>query len=299
MSNHVVIEQGASGTEVQDNAPYAGCSLVLLRDGADGPPLFMLPGGGGGKVTDFSALVNSIQYEKAIFGIRLEDLERDLAAPQKPVEELAKICFNVIASRQSRGPYFFLGHSLGGLIMMEIARQMWERGERVAFLGFLDTYPPRRHWPFKTWIRMVTRRSKHHARVLMNVPVRDAIIEMARLFGALMDHFRLRHGEVPHKWISSQTTISPSLGSANEVVGNWSSYRPRYYDNKITFFTAEHPTDTPDDPLSVWRKFSKSIEIHVVPGDHVDMLSKRPEMLAKVISFCLDDVANSAPPIFE
>ena len=40
------------------------------------------------------------------------------------------------------GPYFLLGYSFGGIIAFEIARQLADRGEQIAFLGLLDIRNP-------------------------------------------------------------------------------------------------------------------------------------------------------------
>ena len=43
---------------------------------------------------------------------------------------------------QPHGPYHFIGYSLGGTLAQGIAARLQARGEQVAFLGLLDTYPP-------------------------------------------------------------------------------------------------------------------------------------------------------------
>lgn len=40
---------------------------------------------------------------------------------------------------QPRGPYFLMGYSFGGWIVFELAQQLVREGERVSFLGMIDT----------------------------------------------------------------------------------------------------------------------------------------------------------------
>ena len=40
---------------------------------------------------------------------------------------------------QPHGPYFIAAHSFGGLVGFEIAQQLVREGERVSFLGLIDT----------------------------------------------------------------------------------------------------------------------------------------------------------------
>ncbi|MBR7559922.1 alpha/beta fold hydrolase, partial [Mycobacterium tuberculosis] len=43
---------------------------------------------------------------------------------------------------QPGGPYVLLGHSLGGLIALEVARRLRRAGEEVALVMTLDTFVP-------------------------------------------------------------------------------------------------------------------------------------------------------------
>jgi thioesterase domain-containing protein len=43
---------------------------------------------------------------------------------------------------QPAGPYHSAGHSFGGQVAYEIARQLHGKGERIPFLGFLDASAP-------------------------------------------------------------------------------------------------------------------------------------------------------------
>ena len=40
-----------------------------------------------------------------------------------------------------RGPYFLLGKCFGGLVAIEIARSLSERGEHIGALALLDAFP--------------------------------------------------------------------------------------------------------------------------------------------------------------
>jgi enterobactin synthetase component F len=47
-----------------------------------------------------------------------------------------------LLAQQPHGPYYLLGYSLGGTLAQGIAARLRQRGEAVAFLGLLDTWPP-------------------------------------------------------------------------------------------------------------------------------------------------------------
>ena len=176
---------------------------------------------------------------------------------------------------------------------MEVARRLLERGEEVALLGFLDSYPPNMYWPLRCWIYKIIRRGTHHVRALAKVSIKEALVGLVHLWRALLDHLRERRGEMPKKWVDPQGENSAATRSVNKSVGKWNSCKPRYYDGTIIFFKAVHPTDTllfPSlkDTLLIWQKFARSIEMHVIRGGHVDVLVKHPEALAKCISGCIN-----------
>jgi thioesterase domain-containing protein len=55
---------------------------------------------------------------------------------------MAASYLKMIKAHQSDGPYYLLGWSLGGALAMEIAYQLETAGEKIAFLGLIDSYVP-------------------------------------------------------------------------------------------------------------------------------------------------------------
>ena len=55
---------------------------------------------------------------------------------------MAERYYRTMLQAQPEGPYFLLGWSLGGALSMALAHRLEEAGERVAFVGLLDTYVP-------------------------------------------------------------------------------------------------------------------------------------------------------------
>jgi pimeloyl-ACP methyl ester carboxylesterase len=58
------------------------------------------------------------------------------------VPEMASHYIGVAKEIQPQGPYRLLGHSLGGLMVFEMALQLQRMGEAVEFLALVDTNPP-------------------------------------------------------------------------------------------------------------------------------------------------------------
>ncbi|MBI3162533.1 MAG: AMP-binding protein, partial [Chloroflexi bacterium] len=115
--------------------------LVALRAEGKNPPLFLVPGGGSDTIT-FIELVDALGEDQPVYG--LEDLfmgtSRSLYAAG--IQHAAKEFIKIMKTVQPSGPYYLGGHSFGGLVAFEIARQVRASGERVGMLAILDTPPP-------------------------------------------------------------------------------------------------------------------------------------------------------------
>jgi thioesterase domain-containing protein len=57
----------------------------------------------------------------------------------RSIEDLTRPLMESVRASQPSGPYVIAGHSIGGLFAYELARQLIAGGERVAWLGMLDS----------------------------------------------------------------------------------------------------------------------------------------------------------------
>jgi amino acid adenylation domain-containing protein len=83
-------------------------------------------------------LVRDLKSNRPIYGVQpppLDGAHRILGT----VEATATSCLAEIRRLQPRGPYFLIGYSFGGWVVFEMAQQLVREGERVGFLGLIDT----------------------------------------------------------------------------------------------------------------------------------------------------------------
>lgn len=104
------------------------------------PPVFCFAGGGALALT-FLPLSRHLT-EHDVYAFQQHGLERR-GVPDWSIERSARRYLALMRVVQPRGPYLLVGHSLGGLVALEIARLLVENGEQVAHLALLDTYLPR------------------------------------------------------------------------------------------------------------------------------------------------------------
>ena len=105
-------------------------------------------------------LIDCLGTDQPVYGLRYgmgdPGTDRHLSLPR--MEELASHYIDEMQGLQPEGPYFLMGHSIGGVIAYEMARQLVAKGIQVGLLAMFDshlTMPARSHEsPFQVLIRM-------------------------------------------------------------------------------------------------------------------------------------------------
>jgi len=108
---------------------------------APGNPAVFCFAGAGALALTFLPLSRYLP-EYDVYAFQQHALERR-GLPDWSVTRSARRYLALMRIVQPRGPYLLVGHSLGGLIALEIARLLTEGGERVQHVVLLDTYLPR------------------------------------------------------------------------------------------------------------------------------------------------------------
>ena len=114
--------------------------LVPIRVTGEQPPLFIVHAFGG-MVMNYDKLAQALPADQPVYGLQAfgfepgQDAFNNLAA-------MAAFYREAIVRKQPHGPYYLAGHSFGGIIAHEIARQFEQDGEIVALLALLDSFVP-------------------------------------------------------------------------------------------------------------------------------------------------------------
>lgn len=114
--------------------------IFPLREGGNLPPVFCIHPLGGW-MDHYLKILPAIDRSRPVYGIRGRGLEPGEVLPTT-VEDTAREQVDAIRSVQKTGPYHLLGFSNGGIIAYELACQLQERNEEIAFLGIIDVSAP-------------------------------------------------------------------------------------------------------------------------------------------------------------
>ena len=258
--------------------------IVLLKAGAEHPPVFITHGLGG-SVIDFYQVVRHTRTRHPIHGMQARGIN-GVDAPFDRIEDMAQYYLDAVREVQPRGPYLLIGYSLGGLVTLEMAQRLSEKGERIALLAMLDAYPHVRHLSPAQRVLLTVQRARRRALKVVRSPEHEDPSNGIRFSG--------RPSPVPGA--PYQPPIGIALSPAMQHVYESAyvalkRYRPRFYDGKIRFVRAGITTHFPDDPAAVWAKFARKFEVETVPGDHLGIVTTHFEYLASVLSRFLGEAS--------
>jgi arthrofactin-type cyclic lipopeptide synthetase C len=237
-------------------------SLLPLFSGGAGAPLFMIHWIERDLARHLGRRHPVYGLSYGLAGVHGED---DATFPEG-VEAVAAHYIAEMRSVQPQGPYRLIGHSAGGLIAYEMAQQLCRGGESVVFLGLLGTYAP-------AW--------KYDRQLL---PFREILINLVKTPPALLVHFySSRIGGAARKflfrysWTRKLMSVPSILKiKLNSIIA--APYEAEPYPGPVHLFVETTPPRTigreaPPPPETGWKELALGgLDIHYVPGDHMDMV---------------------------
>jgi len=235
--------------ERQDDASVQrlGYEAILpLRDGS-GPTLFCFHPASG-FAWQFSVLARWLSPRWSVTGIQ----SPRPAGPMATAENLDALCENHLATllqQQPRGPYYLLGYSLGGTLAQGIAARLRLRGETVAFLGLLDTWPPEtQNWAEKE----------------ANGLDPEVLAEIDREREAFL---------AAQQGNASGELFSAIEGNYADAVRLLTTAHSVPFDGKATLFVAQKTLPARTDPQTAWAPWVRDLDVYRLDCAHVDIIS--------------------------
>jgi amino acid adenylation domain-containing protein len=113
-------------------------SLVLIRPQGSKPPLFLIHGAEG-NVLLYRQLTQYLDKDQPVYGLQSQGLNGNDAI-FTTFQEMAAAYIKEIKTVQPHGPYNFGGYCLGGVVALEMARQLTDAGEKVERVIMLESY---------------------------------------------------------------------------------------------------------------------------------------------------------------
>jgi thioesterase domain-containing protein/acyl carrier protein len=293
----------ARAADSAQKSPGAAHALVAIRPRGTTTPLFLIHDVGG-SVLRYEHLARHFPENQAIFAIEsrgLSGLPTDFA-----VEDMARHYIQQIRERQPQGPYYVAGHSFGGLITYEIARQLSAAGETMGLVGLLDTFQravteednlgPTQ--PAFTGKLPIFQRLTTDAKAIILGRDRIGYLQERKTYiqaWAVKTTYRTAH-KISTRFGLGMPGFLNDVKEANWIASDY--FTPKPYDGEVVLFRCQHrlPTDPPDSS-HIWRRLVKEVVIIDVPGDHNSMLREpMVQVLAGQILTYLEPASPAANP---
>ena len=222
--------------------------LVPLQPNGRQSPLFFVPAGYGDLLA-FQDVAHALGADQPVYGLQPASAKQVKTIRQMSIYRLVSAYMAEIKKVQPTGPYQLSGYSAGGIIAVELARELLRQGEKV---GLLVLFDPPSHVPFwLDWFYEFLYRLCLLTRLTSVVrPIRSQFIQ--RLFHAVFDE-----GLRTHTTVSREHRVAPYPGRITH-------FRARFSQTGLVSLK----------PMGwFWRKIARDgVEVHWIPGTHYGML---------------------------
>ena len=246
--------------------------LLLLKDGDDRPPLYLIAGVRGTLFEVVALARASSSFPGKIWGFQPPGFEGD--TPRFDSIEATAAWFVRHLGGDHAEPVNLVGYSMGGEIAIEMARALRSANRKVGLVGLIDTNVVERHWSLKTRLRYVARRSQLRVLGLFEVPSEqrwETLLNIVRpLIRRLIGQFT--YGAEFTRYYES------SLDDRIKVVKDlalvaYERYVPPMVDFPVVLFKSwESAKRDLVDPVETWRPKVPELEVVEVDGTHANMI---------------------------
>jgi amino acid adenylation domain-containing protein len=271
----------------------ASSSLVAIQPQGYKPPFFCIHEIGG-NIFYYRGLEPYLGNNRPLYGLQAQGLDSK-QTPHSCVEEMAAHYIKEIRTLQPEGPYFLGGHSFGGLIAFEMARQLQRQGQQVALLALFDCLiaSESKKISLAQWGAI-------HLQNLNQLETSEKLVYLWQRillnFNKSFPGFSRVYLKLKNRWRSPQALRYQKILENNLQAQN--RYIPQPYSGKITLFRAQiRPPKDYYTPSGGWENLALGgVEMYDIPGDHLSLLLKKSNLkiLARQLKVCLDKAQKSS-----
>jgi len=234
----------SSGDEQVSRLGYE--PLLPLRE-SHGPTLFCFHPASG-FAWQFSVLSRYLPARWSITGIQSPRPHGPMATAAT-LDAVCEYHLATLLAQQPHGPYYLFGYSLGGTLAQGIAARLRQRGEEVAFLGLLDTWPPEtQNWAEKE----------------ANGLDPEVLAEIAREREAFI---AAQQGQ------GSSELFTAIEGNYADAVRLLTTAHSARFDGKATLFVAERTLAKGMDPHRAWSPWVGALDVYRQDCAHVEIIT--------------------------
>jgi aspartate racemase len=226
--------------------------LVVLKPAGTKPPFFFVHGLGG-TVMRFHDLARLMAPDQPFFSFQAQGMDGNLPVLDN-VANMAALYLEHLRGSQREGPYYLGGYSFGGLVALEMARRLLERGQEVALLALVDTY--------------IGGSNSSLLGRFFSLSTEQKL--------AYMKKRATRYRRGIKRRVDALSFPAAVKAVRNACATAELSYRPTVYPGLVVLFRAsEKALRGLEDEGSGWQKYvAGGLEVHEIDGDHGNVLNE-------------------------
>jgi amino acid adenylation domain-containing protein len=252
--------------------------LALQKGESDHPPLFLVHPLAG-FIFPYTALVEHVDRQRPIYGFQSIGAAGE-ATPLTSIPAMAAQYVAAMRQVQPEGPYHLAGWSLGATIALEMAGQLQQQQQTVAWLAAID--PPL--YPAIQDVMALFRAGRYFLTLIS-----------PELLPYVYDYLYLRAGnsrtlaaarrwlldwlhapaDTPAKAGAGSRLSQPELGRLLQIVqANIQAarhYRPSTYSGRLTLFQIAEEKESREQ-LRQWQRLAGEVVVETIPGNHMTLL---------------------------
>lgn len=243
-------------------------SLIPVRSTGTKEPIYIVHGAGL-HVMLFRTLGEHIGDDRPVYALQAQGLNGE-AEPLESIEEIAAHYVTQLLEHNPNGPYALGGYSFGGIIALEMAKQLRAQGKKIAFLGMFDTMI--HHSLTEDNTRGVSKKLqyslKKYSWEFLNFLKAPVANYRYRLFSVKRSISRLQYRLGLQK--QEEDTFASQVDKANFTA--FFNYKITPYAGTVHLFRAKEKRFYLNDFEHLgWQPYAKEIIIEEVEGDHINL----------------------------
>ena len=235
--------------------------LIAIQPSGSKPPFFCVHG-----TDSYVQLARYLGPDQPFYGLAQHLEGRKVRYTR--IENIAEYYLREIQAVQPMGPYYIGGHSIGGLIAFELARQLQQKQQEVALLVLLDSGAPRNQRPVLNEPSMagLSLRRLRDKFDTVRWTAKQKLLKDAKTTACEFYH-RIGIPLPPSLQIFyvDQVVYGRIYAEAHRI------YLPQSYSGRAVYLKSEDTRER----VAGWEKLmTDGLEIRQVPGDHFSMLAE-------------------------
>jgi amino acid adenylation domain-containing protein len=256
--------------------------IVAIHPNGSRPPIYCI-GAVDGELIVFRRLALELGLDQRVYGLQ----PFRLLATCRTVKQLATAYIDELRKTGESEPFCLLGYSFGGLVAVEMARQLQRDGFRPPIVMLVDSSYPAGCRAHESWAERISRYQFNWNQIAKSKGLAH-LLERVK-FGLTRLAYRASS--------TAGVSVPIAAGHVNTLQLLASeSYRIKSYHGRVHLFRAESQTEFFGGGTDLgWSGVLSDLVIDDAPGDHINMITgSNLKILAQKVRDCLQGSPSTA-----